>query len=231
VTRSVWTLNGTTAQFDDGTLRGRIDLLAPLRGLRVLTYRGVAVESGSVLGVDLGKVAADDLSLPETYARVDDLVATYRQSESRPYRLQAYWRRVAIGDGQVTGLELQVSINTSLLDTHPSVEVTTQISGADTPAGESRAAATGGRPYATLRSPGGWTYFEAVHPADKRIVCDASTMENAGEQRHVLFGEFLEKGVIVRARIRAAFFPANTTDAELDSAYDDFVNEPLPLTT
>jgi hypothetical protein len=232
VTNSVWKLEGTTARFDDGRLRAAVDLSAPQRGLVVSARSGRSAESESsascldgILAIDLGKVAADDLSLPETYARVDDLVATYLQTESRPYRLQAYWRRVDLSAranlSEATAIDLQVSINTSLLDTRPSIIVKTLGSG-------TVERSTGERSYSIVRTAAGFTYFEAVHPNDERRPVGTDT---GAIGTHALFGDFLEKGVIVRARIRAAFLPAQAGKSDFDALYDDFVSEPLPLTT
>jgi hypothetical protein len=224
-------LQGTAAKFDDGNLRARIDLLRPLDGLCALSFSGQTFAGDErALGVDVGKVSADDVSLPETYARVDDLVATYRQTETRPFRLQAYWRRVRLADrfdGRATAIELQISINTSLLDTHPAVRVTSCIAGSLAAA---PASASAERRYSIVRTAGGAVYWEAVHPSDERPAHGEATREG-GVRTHALFGDFLEKGVIVRARIRGAFLPASTTEADLDGLYDEFVREPLPLTT
>jgi hypothetical protein len=227
VTRSVWKLDGTTAEFDDGRLRARVDLLEPQAGIVASHFSGRSI-GGYTLGVGIGKVAADDLSLPETYARVDDLVATYLQTEVRPFRLQAYWRRVdasrlpGLRDASV--IELQVSINTSLLDTHPSVPVACGIAGARGTVDRD------GRRYQTVETAEGFTYFEAVHPSDDRGAQGEPLFDGFGAG-HVLFGEFLEKGVIVRSRIRAAFLPGGATAADCDALYDALVSEPLPLTT
>jgi hypothetical protein len=230
-TNSVWKLEGTTARFDDGRLQARVDLLAPLRGLHALSFAGKPLAADdAALGVDVPLVAADDLSLPETYARVDDLVATYLQTESRPFRLQAYWRRVEFDTRSArlagTAIELQVSINTSLLDTHPSVAVSTHIAGAR------EAAASHRRRYTITRAALGLVYFEALHPTDEFHAAPAAGMSPGNSAAtHTLFGDFLEKGVIVRARIRGVFLPAEIGAPDLDALYDDFVNEPLPLTT
>lgn len=227
---SVWKLDQTNAVLDDGRLRARIDLLQPALGLGELCIDGRSPTAMNLLGIEIADLAPSDLSAAECYARVDDLVATYRQTEARPFRLQVYWRRLAFTDAElrrnVVGFELQVSINTSLLDTRPSVTAMSRLSGR--PA-EYHCADTGD----VLIRPDGaaWSSYFAAHPSDDCTTTAAGAAEGVETIRHSLFGLFLEKGVIVRARIRAAFVPREGDEQWARAVYDDFLNAPLPLTT
>ncbi len=90
-----------------------------------------------------------------------------------------------------------VSIQTPLLDTNPEVEVASYM--------------------ATSSS----AFREAIHPDDAAH----GTEEDSG--KHKLFAHFMEKGVIRRVRLFAAFAPSAD---ELDALYADFLSAPLPLT-
>lgn len=61
-------------------------------------------------------------------------------------------------------------------------------------------------------------FREAIHPDD--------ATEERG--KHKLFAHFMEKGVIRRVRLFAAFAPSAN---EIDALYTNFLSAPLPLTT
>jgi hypothetical protein len=44
-----------------------------------------------------------------------------------------------------------------------------------------------------------------------------------------LFGHDLEKGVILRARLRGLWLNSETPDVQALAAYEQFLGEPLPL--
>ncbi len=91
-----------------------------------------------------------------------------------------------------------ISIQTPLLDTNPEVEV------------------------ATYLATSSCAFREQIHPDDAA----PGASEPSGE--HTLFGHFMEKGVIRRVRLFAAFAPSAD---ELDALYANFLAAPLPLTT
>ena len=225
---SVWRLNDALALYDDGRRKARVDLHHPGAGLHDWRTSGEAGSAARLLGVDLGEVAADELSLPESYARVDDLVATYRRTASRPFRLQAYWRHVELAAGgacgDVSAFDLEVSINTDLLDTRPTVDVVSTLG----PATVVRAADE--RMLLVRPVDADWSYVEIAHPAD-----DCATRIDARhgttEVRRTLFGRFLEKGVIVRARLRGALVPRTHEEAAAGTLREALLSAPLPLTT
>lgn len=72
-------------------------------------------------------------------------------------------------------------------------------------------------------------YVEFAHPGDvaRRIVAGGSS-EFA---RSALFGHDLEKGVVLRGRLRGLWLPAETQPGEILDRYDAFLGEPLPLGT
>jgi hypothetical protein len=78
---------------------------------------------------------------------------------------------------------------------------------------------------------------EMIHPADEAggvfFVAGLGVNQRpvAGSIRHQLFASFLEKGVILRARLRGEFLPRER-DADLAAeAYRQFLAAPPPLTT
>jgi hypothetical protein len=71
-------------------------------------------------------------------------------------------------------------------------------------------------------------YLEMIHPDDglRREVDPAS-----GTVRYALFGLDLERGVIVRGRLRGIWYAARPDYAEVERRRDEFLREPPPLGT
>ncbi len=214
VPTSVWRLDGTTARLDADGFAATVDLLRPARGLHDLRGPGVALAGWSLLGAELTVAEAAELSLPETYVRGDDLVATYPQTDSRPFRLQLYWSRCGAGI-----VELQASINTSLLDTRPAIDVATTASD-----GAWREFAPGR--FLLSASNGAIGLFQAPHPAD-----ESSSKSQAARLTHHLFDRPLEKGVILRSRVRAAIISSDVIESTAETVYREFATSRPPLTT
>lgn len=78
-------------------------------------------------------------------------------------------------------------------------------------------------------------YAEMVHPDDlaRRVTAEpiprgeATTPVSA--VNYTLFGLALEKGVILRARLRGCWFRSSSPQARVAALYDDFLANPLPL--
>ncbi|MBA4017174.1 MAG: hypothetical protein C0483_08380 [Pirellula sp.] len=227
-----WHIDDTLARYDAPSLKALIDLNRPFAGLQQPAVAGGTIDATTqILGVGLNEPEPWQPSLAESYARGRDLVATYPQTDARPYRLQAYWHVVDVGHGALADVaacvELQVSINTSLLDTAPVVVVGNLLpadDAVDLPAYHG---------CATLVRPRGadWSYVQIVHPVDHAHPC-GTTQTPAGLQlRTRLFGRYLEKGVIMRARVRGAMVARARDEAAATALYNDFLHAPLPLTT
>ena len=73
-------------------------------------------------------------------------------------------------------------------------------------------------------------YVELVHPQD-----EARRLRESGPDgeafRHGLFGHDLEKGVVLRARLRGLWLPSNRARREAAGHLDQFLAEPPPLGT
>jgi hypothetical protein len=209
-----WRLEGTTARLKAGGLQARVDLLRPVTGLHDFTAAG-----GSILGVAIDVGDVDELSTNETYVRGNDLVATYRETSRRPYRVQLYWH--AVNDQVV---ELQASVNTGLLDVRPALDVVTSLD-----EGNWRELEPGLFLFRT-NSTGAWSYCEASHPKNEAA---SQVLSTAGGSRlvHRLFDRSLEKGVILRSRIRGALVPREGDEDAATAMYRDFVASQPTLTT
>lgn len=76
----------------------------------------------------------------------------------------------------------------------------------------------------------GWTYVEFVHPDDaSRRIHEGRSPHTA--TRYGLFGYDLERGVVLRGRLRGLWLPKDRAFTESAEAYRAFLDEPPPLTT
>lgn len=74
-------------------------------------------------------------------------------------------------------------------------------------------------------------YIEMIHPDDvtRRISEGGSTPELSYSTRYGLFGYDLEKGVVLRGRLRAAWVPGQAAKPESIRRMAEFLEEPPPL--
>jgi hypothetical protein len=241
-----WQLAGTVAECPLLGAPAAIDLAHPRLGLRF------ADGLTSVLGLQLGNTLVD-LSLTssaltesaltaggstvepsESYTRGHDLVATYNETPSRPLRVQAYWHVAELAQlpryDDARLIELQVSINTSLLDLRPTLDVVTQ-----TTSHVERLTFGEASAFLIRFADVPYTYIEIPHPRDcARTAFTPSSNPAANGRttiRHTLFGRRLEKGVIMRGRVRGALVPRNSDIAAAEALADDLLQAAPPLTT
>lgn len=246
----VWSLDGNTAELSCGNLSGHIDAAQPNEGLRGLAIAGVqhATDLLCVYRADAAEEKSWPLPLAEAYVRGNDLVASYEATEDWPFSPQLYWQANSLRaiDGVLASVSLLVSVQTHLLDTCPQIGVASQL-----PCGEAFLVSTSGsgRPRAERFDPThsisstnedccvvsrfpdvALSYVEIMLAGDFHTVSlhpDASSA--ALEWR--LFAEFLEKGVIRRARVHTAILPREN-DIEIAAACCGAIDRlELPLTT
>jgi hypothetical protein len=280
-----WRLDHYRAVLDLHSWRFSLDVARPGQGLALHDLRRQAdALSGQtvnvparaaaglrILGVELSDCAAGDVPIAECYVRGLDLVATY-MIPALATRVQVYWRAASDapdsqeldshtldGGAAATAIDLQVSVQTDVLDARPRVSTRSVLAGdrverlidARSPS-LARVAIDAAAPVllAPDASPacllfslgGGLAYVEMVHPADFR----QCRLSRRGEElviEHDLFAEKdLEKGVILRARVRGLLLrsaatdragggPAAAVEVIAAEAYERFVAAAPPLTT
>ncbi|MEX2120387.1 MAG: hypothetical protein WD847_12395 [Pirellulales bacterium] len=249
--RAHWQLAGHTGQLSSPELRGTIDLSKPGAGLTGLHVLGHDWTPQRILGVAIPRLEPDQADvLVDRYQRGDDLVATYAQTQDRPVRVQLYWRAIAtaLDAPQAPAIDLIVSVQTSLLKANPSLTTATGLTAGHVlrladpdrirfdplvlPAASAWLLARDGRPACFLYRPRGasLSYVEMVHPADFQAsewTADADRLNCANR----LFSGDLEKGVILRARVRGAFVPRSGDEELAARAYRAFAVCEPPLTT
>ncbi len=218
---------------------GKNEVYAQSGGLRVVVlphepHKGVRVESANGELCSLLRVhpqPAHGLAIQESYVRQQDLIIAYSQSDDDQYGFQLNWRlRDLDNQPDVFGIELWLSIQTRLLDTHPTIELSSHCDSAqwkpmDVSAGVEN----------ILSSPAVHTSRLGLHcmvfaqPSDA-IQCELVESDVATECRWRLFGHFLEKGVIRRARFFAVVSVSPLHEDLERDIFAQLVNSPLPLT-
>ena len=159
--------------------------------------------------------SAVGLPIGEAYVRQNDLIAIFPESSPWRFGYQMDLRLVEDSPAGTLEIEFWLSIQTSLLDTHPQLELRFQ--------GESF----------SLLSENCWTSQSSqlgllVHPLDEQ---DCHIKSAKDELRMNVFGRFMEKGVIRRMRFRLVVAPKKETASFWQDRFEEFSGSPLPLTT
>lgn len=168
-------------------------------------------------------------TIQEAYVRQNDLILRYEQSGNDLYSLQLNWRRLD-WDQDALALELWISVQTSLLDTHPAIEIRSGTPGAlwhflslnDLSIGNSDKTVVG------LVKKSGVTAMVMVEPSDAQPV--NRSLDRNEEFALKIFGEFMEKGVIRRTRLRFFGCTDEIARSRIKKQYQSFIESPLPLT-
>ena len=247
-----WFLEPPNARLTLERLSATIDLHRPDLGLSRLNADQNPFAGASLLGLACRANGAPLGELAESYQRGHDLIAVFRQPPNQAVRVDAVWRaamesRVAVVRGLV---DLIVSVQTDLLDSCPEVVVCSAIPSAEvlrpTDAGwlkielDSEVNTT---PLRITRDEGpgclvfrvpdaDFTYAEMVHPADfQESQLSGSGNVSTRHVSHRLFVERLEKGVILRGRVRGILVDRRDDLRLAAECYAAFAEAEPPLGT
>jgi hypothetical protein len=256
---SIWQIDGHVARLESDNLRAEVDILNPANGLKMLAAEGVIINDTTLFRVGLPHSTINPVvdfftrgnDLVAIYSETAE--HPFRAQiywRSGPSAIaQGSGRSLDRATQSFAALELILSIQTNLLDADPTLTVETNLSAiqvsqlvdsqtacltdlhiADSPALLSPASGLGCFHFRLADSP--LAYTELVHPADfhRSTLERSATDSNALRLSHQLFAQRLEKGVILRSRIRGLFMPAETEPAALVRTYQDFATSDPPLT-
>jgi hypothetical protein len=228
----LWQLDGSVAKLSvASSIAASIDVTRPSRGLQWLSDRSAA-DPCNILGVVLGGKEPMDSAGIDVFARGRDLVATYAEQPPRHVRAQVYWRCLTPEEfapdhasSIVAAFDLILSVNTSVLDEDPQSTVHSSVS---CPTEILNAGKTPGCFLVRTRD-SNQSYVEMVHPIDYQQ-SEASSGERQAQIVHRLFAQRLEKGVILRARIRGAVIACERDEATAIAGFQCFSAAEPPLT-
>ena len=186
------------------------------------------------------------LWLVESYLRGSDCVASYAPTPPDQVQPQIYWRGISAAQGSLGGMEMLLSMQTSLLDSDPTIALKSEL-----PAGEqwswnsqnwdslseksvglSRSDAQNSATGLLLLRPtqSDTSYAQAVFPSDF-LQAEAISTPQTVTWSYPMFGERLEKGVIRRGRIAGWLLPRDNDQKLALTAWQAFCASPPPLTT
>jgi len=255
--QSPWHVDGHLAELRATDLRAAVDLRNPAAGVRVGQFAGDAARQAALLQIPIAGGAARGPDSIEFFVRGGDLVATYGELPATPVRAEIYWRFIAAqaaraqsaGEAGQTASELILSVQTSLLDSDPSLAVGSTLPAMEIwrlgdaesgrfaecrPVGQREMvfAPKSGPACFLFRSAAPLSYVEMVHPADFRHSTLHAIDSAAGiwQLQHRLFEQRLEKGVILRSRLRGMFVARDADMAIAASEYRRFGSSEPPLT-
>jgi hypothetical protein len=215
----VWNFTTTRASLSIAALRGSVTLDDPAQGIGELVWNCVP-NTGHILGVSAGAAASPH----DAFARGHDLVAVYAQDEPQSFQWQVYWRATT-PEPQVVLIDVILSLQTPLLESFPRVITQSRL-----PTGEAKELPGEGDCLVLRPTACDWSYAEMTHPKDRGIL-ELTPYRDGGlciERR--LGGQFLEKGVIRRLRLRGAFLPRKD-DLDRAAGYlEQLAMETPPLT-
>jgi hypothetical protein len=237
---SAWQLTHSVGQLRCGAWAAKVNVDQPALGLHELSLNGELL-AGQLLGVTVAEENAPPTELAiagiDKFVRGGDLVANYPQCETQPFTLHNYWR-IAAASEKLVVIDAIVSLQTTLLECYPKTILTTELPAKDAmivspnETAERRIESTleGDEPVGILLRGvhPAWSYVEITHPSDMgtwRIDLGTRT-----RMQRELGGEFQEKGVIRRLRVRGAFVAANNDRELARQIISDFVIAQPPLT-
>jgi hypothetical protein len=247
-----WQLENDVARLRFPRVQAELALTAPDGGLGRISCAGSPIDGLRLLA--LTSPAARKTSsarLVESFARGGDLIARYADWPEVAMQAQLTWRTASPFFANVlAAIELVVSVETSLLDSCPTMAIVTHVpaqAGLNLPVRGSEAFAEIDRGQVPAGTAATGCYLfrldnprsslvQAVHPVDAPTNRLEPLPDSTGGEtnnyllRHELFAARLEKGVILRARVLAALIERESDEAAAKALYDAFLDQPLPLT-
>lgn len=242
---NAWSIEGTVGRATIGDYSVTVDVAQPGLGVRWTSATASAFQ-GSTLQLVPPASSQSAPRLVDAYVRGNDLVASYEQLAGAEVQPQLYWRLLTHDELKAVGVQLLISMQTSLLQSEPKCAVVSQLADARTAIwdfvsqGWNGSQADGTFNQKLVPTPFGrvtWfsvpkqtnSYIEVIYPDD--VVAQHVTL---GRSESCFFAEPLEKGVIRRGRIAGWIVPNKNLMAEAREPLKllDFAKrEALPLTT
>jgi hypothetical protein len=249
-----WELDGRVAVLRLERFSARLSVGQPHRGLCDVRIATHALDEAELLGLAFPSSAQRDAgSSCECYRRGRDLIASYPESPSWPVCADVIWRAISPAEtpGVVAGADLIVSVRTALLDSWPEVAVRSRLASAEIwrlanaeTARFERCDGVAG-PQGVLDGAAAlclfvfrppdlpFSYAEMAHPADVQGTGLSPSREGPAivETLYRLFAERVEKGGILRGRVRGVVVERARDLQDAAACYAAFTAADPPLGT
>jgi hypothetical protein len=242
----VWQLEGSTARLRLDALAASVDVARPEQGITHVEIGGAPLADTRWLGVEL---AAPRSGGCECYVRQDDLIASYADRPQAEMRTQLYWRAAAPRIAEtLAAIELLVSVQTSLLDSCPQLTAASQVVASEAyrlvdaaefasllPSAGASVPEPADAPHCYLfRLPGRqYSYAQMIHPADDHESHWDGWLHGTDYRlrvAHRMFSQRLEKGVILRGRVKGVLIARRDDKRATLAHWQSFLAEEPPLT-
>ncbi len=238
---TTWQVDHAIATLSSPLLRGAVDSSDLARGIGKLIWCDNPL-NGFLLGVTAEATSGSRTGVPshDFFSRGSDLIVVFEDSAAQPFSWQMYWRVLPWKEQGVL-LDGILSFQTDLLESFPQLTTESKLEteqvmivaadGRTSPHDEQHSTPNGS-PDCVLCRPqaGNWSYAEMTHPDDLGTWQVLPAGQGETTIRRHLGGNFLEKGVIRRLRVRGAFLPREN-DVELAvTCQKEFAAEQPPLT-
>lgn len=230
-------------------LAARVDLRRPAHGLFDVAIDANSASFGHshLLGIEIPSLVSGEESLFDEYVRSTSLTAVYQPSNAWPIRVDVSWHAMAISQlpPPSTAIDMLVSVRTERLDSRPELAVISALSAVEVlrlmdakTARYQSVTATPTSPLSIDKQTGPGcllfrlpeaevSYVEMIHPLDFQRDEFAVAPGATGTSclRHHLFPPSLEKGVILRSRVRGVFVPRQEDERLASAAFLAFAGE------
>ena len=225
VTAVDWQLETGQASVEKDHWHVELDPRDPKAGLKI---RHASKQLGHFLRV--APKPSHSFNIQEAYVRQNDLIVRYEQSGDDLYTVQLNWRKLDCAIPNALALELWISVQTTLLDTHPTIEVCSSTPDAqwhgltlnDLSIETSDTVVIG------LVKTSGVTAMVMIESSD--ALQANRILGRSNDFTWKILGEFMEKGVIRRARLRIFAVAGEFARSKIAKQYRLFTDSPLPLT-
>ena len=249
----MWDLDEYFARWISKDLVVAVDTKNPAGGVHSIRALGSHSIGACILQLHPPQENDGFAAVHESYTRGEDVVASYVPTASGAVRSQVYWRyrQFRLEHGWAVGIELIVSMQTSLLDSDPSLSVVTTIPSDEVWVCSDVDRSRFERLFLVAQRPHDWSaevagtvhlfrppdaevsYVEIVHEQDFR----SARMELSADPpwtircQTTLFDERLEKGVIRRGRVWGMFVPRRNDFRSAAACVEQVAAARPPLTT
>jgi hypothetical protein len=179
--------------------------------------------------------------LSEAYVRSGTLISTLPQDKDHAFGI-GITQMVLVADEHKLVLETVVAVQTSFLDAHPTIDLVAcgvdgEVHGLverpsdSNPVSLQRVITQAQHPPAAtrfIRSAHVGSAYLLLSPADRAAA--SRQADQADWTSYRLLSEFMEKGVIRKARFWTCVWAATPDLSHLQEAYNELIQQPLPLT-
>ena len=160
------------------------------------------------------------------------LHATFPESDNFPVETQIAWSVHEV-PAAIVGIDVVVSVGTQKLEAHPLMEVCSSLGEAEllTPGDLKNETESNRASCSLLRLRNAeLSYLEMLLPAEIHSTQAKKDPETGCSViRHQLFSCPLEKGVILRARLRGLLLPRDADETAMDACFREFLSASPPL--